>query len=219
MTGGAADRGAAAGGTGATGDAGATGGGARAGVDVRPMEAEDLAGVLELNAASVPAVGELDAARLAALVGMAELALVVRGPAPAPTADDTGGPATGGPATGGPAAGGPAGFVLALGPGLDYGSPNYRFFDAGPGDFLYVDRVAVAPWAHRSGLGRMLYAEVVARARELGRRRVTCEVNLQPPNPRSRAFHAAMGFAEVGRQWTYGHTVEVQLLELDLRRT
>ncbi len=204
MTGGAADRGAAAGGTGATGGAGATGGGARAGVDVRPMEAEDLAGVLELNAASVPAVGELDAARLAALVGMAELALVVRGPAPAPTADDTGGP---------------AGFVLALGPGLDYGSPNYRFFDAGPGDFLYVDRIAVAPWAHRSGLGRMLYAEVVARARELGRRRVTCEVNLQPPNPRSRAFHAAMGFAEVGRQWTYGHTVEVQLLELDLRRT
>ena len=28
--------------------------------------------------------------------------------------------------------------------------------------------------------------------------------------------HAALGFVEVGRQWTYGDTVEVQLLQLDV---
>lgn len=193
-------------------------GGVGAGDDVvvRPMVAGDLGEVLALNQTSVPAVGELDAARLTALVHMAELALVVRESGTAAAAGPVAGAAPADGAPDGAPGGRLAGFVVALGPGCGYASPNYGFFDAGPADFLYVDRIAVAPWAHRSGLGRRLYAEVVARARELRRGRVTCEVNLQPPNPRSQAFHAALGFVEVGRQWTYGHTVEVQLLELDV---
>ncbi|MFZ4518248.1 MAG: GNAT family N-acetyltransferase [Microthrixaceae bacterium] len=181
--------------------------GTAGGFDLRPMAGADLAGVLELNQASTPEVGDLDAGRLAALVDVAELALV------AVPRNAVGAP---GGAVRSRVGDGPAGFVIALGPGRDYGSPNYRFFDAGPADFLYVDRIAVAPWAHRSGLGRALYGEVVAAARALGRSRVTCEVNVQPPNPGSQAFHAALGFVEVGRQWTYGDTVEVQLLQLDV---
>ena len=33
---------------------------------------------------------------------------------------------------------------------------------------------------------------------------VTCEVNAEPPNPASDAFHAALGFAEVGDAVIHG---------------
>jgi uncharacterized protein len=45
----------------------------------------------------------------------------------------------------------------------------------------------------------MLYDEVFERARRLGHSRIVCEVNLEPPNPISDHFHAALGFQEVGR--------------------
>ena len=35
-------------------------------------------------------------------------------------------------------------------------------------------------------------------ARAAGHERVVCEVNADPPNPASDAFHAALGFAEIG---------------------
>jgi predicted GNAT superfamily acetyltransferase len=41
---------------------------------------------------------------------------------------------------------------------------------------------------------------------------VTCEVNLDPPNPRSLAFHERLGFREVGRQATKGGAFTVVLL-------
>ena len=44
-----------------------------------------------------------------------------------------------------------------------------------------------------------LYRELFDRARAAGHDRIVCEVNLDPPNPGSDAFHAKMGFAEVGR--------------------
>jgi uncharacterized protein len=41
--------------------------------------------------------------------------------------------------------------------------------------------------------------DLFRRAEALGHRRITCEVNLRPPNPVSDAFHARLGFTEVGR--------------------
>ena len=72
--------------------------------------------------------------------------------------------------------------------------------------------VAVSPDSQGSGVGRRLYDAVVEHARAAGATEVTCEVNLDPPNPDSQAFHAALGFVEVGRQWTHGGTTRVQLL-------
>ena len=43
-----------------------------------------------------------------------------------------------------------------------------------------------------------------------------CEVNLVPRNDVSLAFHAAIGFAEVGRQHPDGDEREVQMLALTL---
>ena len=155
--------------------------------DARPA---DLGAMLELNEAWVPHVGPVDEPRLAALVAGAELALVAVG------ADDA-----------------LAGFVIALGPGVDYDSPNYRWFSGRHDRFTYVDRVAVDVAQRGHGLGRRLYRAVAGHAAAVGSPVVCAEVNLEPPNPGSSAFHAAMGFVPVGTQWTSGDTVKVELLE------
>ena len=44
-----------------------------------------------------------------------------------------------------------AGFLLALGEGEDYASPNYRWFATRHERFLYVDRVVVSRSFHGAG--------------------------------------------------------------------
>jgi predicted GNAT superfamily acetyltransferase len=80
-----------------------------------------------------------------------------------------------------------------------YESVNYRWFHARYPRFVYVDRVVVAAAARGRGYARTLYTELFRIAREAGHQIITCEVNLVPPNPGSDAFHAALGFSEVGR--------------------
>ncbi len=162
---------------------------------IDPDDASTVDAVLALNEHWVPHVGSVTRERLVSLLDQADMAVAAIG-------DD----------------GSLAGFLILVAPGADYSSPNYRFFqerlDSGraPGPFRYVDRIAVDPSAQGAGVGRALYEAAVARAAEVGAVEVTCEVNLEPPNPDSQAFHARMGFAEVGRQWTYDDTVQVQLL-------
>lgn len=108
-------------------------------------------------------------------------------------------------------------FVVALDPGSDYSSENYRFFEARGTDHLYVDRIVVDESLRGQGIGRLLYDRVFRIARADGRAEVTCEVNVEPPNPLSLAFHARLGFVEVGRQGTKGDSVRVALLAASAR--
>ena len=62
------------------------------------------------------------------------------------------------------------------------------------------------------GLGPQLYQAVFDEARRVRADEVLCEVNLEPPNPGSLAFHTRIGFAEVGRQSTKGGANVVALL-------
>jgi predicted GNAT superfamily acetyltransferase len=57
----------------------------------------------------------------------------------------------------------------------------------------------VAPAARGHGYARRLYADLFDRAGLAGQDIVVCEVNSDPPNPASDAFHATQGFAEVGK--------------------
>ena len=107
-------------------------------------------------------------------------------------------------------------FALALGPGVVYDSPNYRWFDRGPGDFLYVDRVVVDSAAQGSGIGGALYARVFDRASARGASRVVCEVDVEPLNAVSDEFHRRWGFVEVGTQLVAGDTKRVSLRECTL---
>lgn len=154
--------------------------------DLRPA---DIDAVLELNESAVPAVNSLDRAEMEWFAGHAAYFRVAEDEA------------------------GLGGFLIGLAEGLDYASPNYRWFCAHYTEFAYVDRVAVAPRARRQGLASRFYDDF---ARHAAAGVMTCEVNLRPPNPGSMRFHELRGFRQVGRQETEEGTKEVALLELRL---
>ena len=91
------------------------------------------------------------------------------------------------------------GFIIAVDQTTPYDGENFRWFQARYDRFVYVDRIVVAAHAQGRGLARSLYVDLIAWARSEGQARIACEVNVQPPNPPSQAFHAALGFREVGR--------------------
>ncbi len=158
---------------------------------LRAYDERDLDGLVAINDAAYPAVPITPAAELAELIAMSSVVVVV---------DD----------------GSAAGFVLGMPPGLTYQSENYLFFSARARElgtsFVYVDRIVLAAHLRGRGLGPQLYDAVFAEARRVGAEEVLCEVNIEPPNPGSLAFHRRLGFAEVGRQSTKGGANVVALL-------
>jgi predicted GNAT superfamily acetyltransferase len=102
--------------------------------------------------------------------------------------------------------------LLALDQAADYDSPNFLWFRERYGRFVYVDRIVIAFTARGRGYARALYCDLFARAQAAAHSRVVCEVNFEPPNPVSDAFHAALGFAEVGRAAIQNHTKTVRYL-------
>jgi predicted GNAT superfamily acetyltransferase len=135
---------------------------------IRRLTRDDLPAVLALNNAHALDVNALTSDELTTLVAVAELALVV---------DDG------------------LGFLIALSERTPAQGPNHAWFLARHAQFLYVDRVVVAPEARRGGHARRLYEHVIAAA---GDRPVCCEVNLVPANPASLAFHQQLGFSPCG---------------------
>lgn len=156
---------------------------------IRDLTPADVDRLVELDNAAVPAVSPTDAADMQRLLALSALALAI-----VDDADDV------------------LAFALLMTPGADYDSENYRFFEARGTDFLYVDRIVVTEEARNRGLGAELYRAVFDAARAQGRAEVTCEVNVDPPNPGSLRFHDRLGFTEVGRQETKGGSVTVALL-------
>jgi predicted GNAT superfamily acetyltransferase len=79
-------------------------------------------------------------------------------------------------------------------------------------NFVYIDRVVTSPAARGKGYARALYTDLFQRAKSAGHTRIACEVNLDPPNPVSDAFHASLNFAEVGRAAIHNNTKTVRYL-------
>jgi predicted GNAT superfamily acetyltransferase len=157
-----------------------------AAVCIRPALAQDVEALHILNEANAPDVGSLSAADFAALI---ETAAMVRVVDPDSEGED------------------PAGLLVVMRPEDDYGSPNFLWFRRYFDNFAYVDRVAIAASARRRGIGSALYAvtEAWARARDLSS--IVCEVNLEPRNEDSLAFHLNCGFREVGQKLSRGKAV------------
>ena len=154
---------------------------------IRPAAIADFAAILALNAESVHFTSPLDAARLQQLHTQAAYHRVV--------------------AIGGSV----AAFLLAVREGADYDSPNYCWFAQRYREFLYIDRIVVGAAQQGRGLGALLYDDLFAFARASGVAQVTCEFDVDPPNPASAAFHARFGFREVGTQWLGGGKKRVSL--------
>lgn len=169
---------------------------------IRELVAADLPAALLLNNANVPAVSPSDDAGFARLLELSDLALAAVGDASVDGASVDGQTLLG--------------YVLLMRPGADYPSENYRWFEDRGTDFLYVDRILVSDAAQNQGVGAALYSAVFEAARAKGAAEVTCEVNVDPPNPGSLRFHGRLGFVEVGRQATKGGTIVVTLLAAPL---
>jgi len=160
---------------------------------VRELTPADLDVVLEINNAGYPAVPVATHDELERLVEMSSYRRAALG-----------------------SGGDVVGFALALDPGADYDSENYVFFESRFDNHLYIDRIVLADAARGLGLGTALYEDLFAFARAEGRQTVTCEVNLDPPNPGSLRFHRRFGFQDVDTQATKGGQVVVQLLQAPL---
>jgi uncharacterized protein len=156
---------------------------------IRTIAPADLDRILVINQANVPEVGSVDADRMAFIVQESPIALVAE--------IDTI----------------VVGFCLVLSHDSTYDSVNYRWFTERYEAFMYLDRVAVDASCRGRGVGRGLYEEVDRRMASIaGADHLALEVNVDPPNEGSLAFHARLGFAEVGQQDTpYGIRVSMQM--------
>jgi predicted GNAT superfamily acetyltransferase len=92
-----------------------------------------------------------------------------------------------------------AGFLIALREHSDYASVNFRWFKQREPQFVYIDRIVVAPTQRGLGLGRVFYCDVQSYA-EVRVPVLTCEVFLEPRNDTAALFHGSFGFGEVGQQ-------------------
>ena len=156
------------------------------------IEGGDLAAVGLMNEEAVPAVNSLTSEELQRFADEAPYFTVAR------LADDV------------------AGFLIGLDQTAEYHSLNFQYFKRTFDKFAYVDRVIVGSGARGKGLGKLLYRDFEKWARSRGLPRLTCEVNLRPPNERSLRFHDRARFHEVGRQETEGGAKLVVLLEKPL---
>ena len=155
--------------------------------EIRTATEADFASILRLNDAEVRQTSAMDNERLASLAAMAAHCTVA-------TVD-----------------GQVAGFLIALREGAPYDNDNYRWFASRFATFYYVDRIVVGADFAGRGIGRKLYDDLFAAARAQGVATITCEYNLDPPNPASRAFHDKFGFKELGTQRVAGGTKLVSL--------
>ena len=155
---------------------------------MRDLLPGDEVWVRRLNAENEPEVGPLDDDRFALFSAAARFRVVV-------------------------ADGRIGGLFVGLGEGLDYASPNYRWFAARHDRFAYVDRIALAPTLRGRGVADAVYDEFEGWARASGRGVVCAEINTEPPNPRSLGFHRRRGFVVVDETAPYGGDERVAMVE------
>jgi predicted GNAT superfamily acetyltransferase len=107
-------------------------------------------------------------------------------------------------------------FLITLADRAPAVAPNYRWFAERFDRFAYVDRVVVAAASRRKGLAGILYRDLIDAARHAGLGRLCCEINIEPPNPASDAFHVALGFEEIGRAYLPDREKTVRYFSLTL---
>ena len=140
-------------------------------MEIRNITAADVPALLAINNAEAERVNALTEAALKALLASAFAARMT---------------------TDGQA------FLIAFDHATPPQGPNHAWFTARESYFAYIDRIVVAPAARGKGVARALYEDVAAIAKAEMTNLLTCEVNLDPPNPESIAFHEKLGCIACG---------------------
>lgn len=155
--------------------------------DFREITDSDFIGIIRLNDSEVQQTSPMDLDRLGSLVQMSSYCRVAL------------------------VDGQIAAFMIALSDGAPYQNDNYQWFSSRFPSFLYVDRIVVGANFSGQRIGSDLYKGLFDFARSQGIATITCEYNIEPPNPASRAFHERFGFTELGTQWVANRTKQVSL--------
>jgi predicted GNAT superfamily acetyltransferase len=156
-------------------------------ITIRNATPEDYPRIVKLNDAEVQQTSAMDLGRLgelAQLSGYHKVALVD---------------------------GRVAAFLLAIRENVPYQNENYSWFSARFQQFVYVDRIVVGSEFSGMKIGSLLYADLFDYARTEGLKTVTCEYNIEPPNPASKSFHDKFGFKELDTQWVANGAKKVTL--------
>lgn len=165
---------------------------------IRPLASSDYQEVLRINAEGEPGVAHLDPTELQRLVRLKNEHLVMEGPN-----------------------GGLVGYLLAFPSGTPYDGEEFLLLTkASLGSFIYIDQVAVGAAERRTGAASRLYQAIEAAAQRRGIQELNCEVNLNPPNHGSLAFHRSKGFNQLSVLTTQdGRTVALMSKRLKAQGT
>jgi uncharacterized protein len=147
-------------------------------ISIRDIRPDDLKELLRINEESSPGVSQLTAVDAERLTTDATLAWVAVGDQ------------------------GVAGYLIAFIGSATYAGEEFSWFKKRGREFVYVDQIALGLSYRGRGVGRLLYLELEQWAARQRCQLLNCEVNLDPPNPRSLAFHRRYGFIEIGRMHT-----------------
>ena len=156
-------------------------------IQIRNTNTQDYPRIVELNDAEVQQTSAMDLTKLSVLVDMScyhKVAIVD---------------------------GRIAAFLLAMPENVAYQSENYVWFAARFPQFIYIDRIVVDAEFAGLKIGSLLYQDLFSYARSQGIQNVTCEYNIQPPNPASKSFHDKFGFKQIDTQWVAKGSKQVSL--------
>ncbi|MDQ4076596.1 MAG: GNAT family N-acetyltransferase [Chloroflexota bacterium] len=143
-------------------------------ITIRGARVDDFPSIIKINESGRPGVAPLDAAELATLLKESPCFYVAEAGAQV------------------------AGYLIAYTPRSTYDGEEFAWFQRRYTDFLYIDQVAVAEMMRRRHVASRLYQWAKDIALQKGLSSLVCELNIEPPNPVSRAFHANQGFVRVG---------------------
>jgi len=88
-------------------------------------------------------------------------------------------------------------FLIAMNHISPHDGINYTWFKKRYDKFAYVDRIVTAEHARGQGHAKTLYLDLIEKAKSDGTELICCEINHEPPNPGSVAFHQKLGFEMV----------------------
>lgn len=157
-------------------------------ITLRPATDADTDAIVALNLDVVAVTSPMDAGRFVALRDAAAQCVVAE------------------------QAGAVLGFVLAMQEGDAYDGENFGWFSQRLRNFIYIDRIVIAPEGRGHGLGARLYDHVADAARAAGCRVMAAEMDLDPPNAHSLHFHGKQGFVQLGtRKLSSGKILSMQI--------